>query len=166
MTNFLPHLFLAYYNWLIENGHSPHIAILNTPDCIVHPSLKTKPAVVFNIMPDSIRKFEIDENGLVFEARFNGTPFISTIPLANLISIQSGDCKTVVIPLNDFSQEIAAVERSKELVNEIKKEVASLGDVSKRFDEALQTVDGKPKINIVSKSVKWTPTIIKGGKSG
>lgn len=65
----------ALINLLIkieEGGDKPHVLIKNWPTVRFPPALAKETMVTFNLLSTAVNKLVIDEEGISFEARFNG----------------------------------------------------------------------------------------------
>ena len=68
-----PYLYHAYYNWLIDNDYTPYL-LVNTdyPDVDVPQEFVKEGKIILNISPRSIGQYNVNDEIIRFNARFQG----------------------------------------------------------------------------------------------
>lgn len=88
MTPQRPYLLRALYDWLLDNGCTPHVVVDTTLANVEVPQEHVKDGqIVLNVHPDALTRFEMDQHHLSFEARFGGVPRRIWIPMAAILAI-------------------------------------------------------------------------------
>ena len=81
MTPLQPYLISAYYQWIVDNGCTPYIAVNADVEGAVVPREFVKDGhIVFNISPTAVRFFQVKDDFISFNARFGGKPMDVFIP--------------------------------------------------------------------------------------
>ena len=82
MTPLKPYLIRALHTWIIDNGLTPCILVdagyegVDLPDSFV-----TDERIILNTHPDAVHNWSLDEEAIVFSARFSGQPESLYIPI-------------------------------------------------------------------------------------
>lgn len=90
MTSNRPYLLRALYEWIGDNGMTPHILVdasaegVDVPDQAVQ-----KGKVILNIDKAAVRELEMGNDWLVFSARFSGRQFQVSVPVEAVLAIYS-----------------------------------------------------------------------------
>lgn len=88
MTPSRPYLVRAIYEWLNDNGLTPHVLVDATRTGVVVPTAYVKDGrIVLNIAPGAVRDLFIRNEGLSFSARFGGTPMRVDAPMPSVLAI-------------------------------------------------------------------------------
>jgi len=88
MTSNRPYLLRALYEWITDNGLTPHILVdvkvdgVNVPDHAIQ-----KGKVVLNIASGATEQLVLDNESINFKARFSGNPFQIVVPMNAVIAI-------------------------------------------------------------------------------
>lgn len=84
MTSSKPYLIRAMYEWILDNGLTPYIAIDAFREGVQVPQEFVEDGrIVLNISPTACRGLHLENSHIVFSARFSGIPCqISTPPNA------------------------------------------------------------------------------------
>ena len=88
MTSNRPYLLRALYEWINENGLTPHVLIdaeyagVDVPDHAIQ-----KGKVVLNIAAGATENLQLDNESIFFKARFSGKPYNITVPMDAVIAI-------------------------------------------------------------------------------
>jgi len=76
MTSNRPYLIRAIYDWIIDNGMTPHLLIdALHPSAIVPKSFVEQGRIVINVAPQAVHGLQLGDDVIRFSARFGGTPF-------------------------------------------------------------------------------------------
>ncbi|MGL5291132.1 MAG: ClpXP protease specificity-enhancing factor [Vibrionaceae bacterium] len=83
-----PHLMRAFYDWLLENGLTPHIVVDATLPHVQVPSEYVRDGkIVLNITPRALGDLHITSESISFNARFSGEPMHIIVPMYALEAI-------------------------------------------------------------------------------
>lgn len=83
-----PYLIRAFYEWIIDNGCTPHIVINTTvPHCIVPNEFIKNDEIVFNVSPNAIRDLKLGNELVEFRASFSGIVRIISAPVKAILAI-------------------------------------------------------------------------------
>jgi len=88
MTSNRPYLLRALYEWITDNGLTPHILVdaevdgVNVPDHVIQ-----KGKVVLNIADGATEHLMLDNEMIDFKARFSGNPYQIVVPMSAVIAI-------------------------------------------------------------------------------
>jgi stringent starvation protein B len=76
MTSNRPYLIRAIYEWIIDNGMTPHLMVdAEHPSSVVPLEFADNGRIVLNIAPQAVQAFHIGNDLIRFSARFGGRPF-------------------------------------------------------------------------------------------
>ncbi|MCF7985850.1 MAG: ClpXP protease specificity-enhancing factor, partial [Thiohalocapsa sp.] len=76
MTSNRPYLIRAVYDWIIDNGMTPHLLVDAThPSAVVPTAFVEDGRIVLNVAPQAVHGLQLDNDGIRFSARFGGSPF-------------------------------------------------------------------------------------------
>ena len=88
MTSTRPYLLRALYDWIVDNGLTPHILVDATAEQAEVPRQYVEDdKIVLNITPNAIRDLEIGNEFLSFSARFGGKPQHILSPINAVLAI-------------------------------------------------------------------------------
>ncbi|UCH54066.1 MAG: ClpXP protease specificity-enhancing factor [Pseudomonadota bacterium] len=88
MTSLKPYLLRAVYDWAMENGCTPYVAVDATYAGVQVPERFVEGGrIVLNIAPSAIHGYQLDDDGLSFSARFGGAPSQVIVPLPAILAI-------------------------------------------------------------------------------
>jgi stringent starvation protein B len=88
MTSQRPYLLRAIYEWIVDNGMTPHVLVnARSPGVRVPPQTVKDGQVVFNIADRAVGKLEMGNDVLRFSARFGGVSQSVVVPLAAVMAI-------------------------------------------------------------------------------
>jgi len=88
MTSNKPYLLRALYEWITDNGLTPHVLVdaefegVDVPDHSVQ-----KGKVVLNIASGATENLLLDNESIRFRARFSGNPYPIIVPMNAVIAI-------------------------------------------------------------------------------
>jgi stringent starvation protein B len=76
MTSNRPYLIRAIYDWIIDNGMTPHLMVdAEHPSAVVPMEFADDGRIVLNVAPQAVHGFHIGNDAIRFSARFGGRPF-------------------------------------------------------------------------------------------
>ncbi|MGH8031673.1 MAG: ClpXP protease specificity-enhancing factor [Luteimonas sp.] len=88
MTSHRPYLLRALYEWIADNGMTPHVLVDATRDGVRVPPHTVKDGkVVLNIADRAVAKLELDNDSIRFTARFGGVSHPVLVPIAAVLAI-------------------------------------------------------------------------------
>lgn len=88
MTPSRPYLVRAIYEWLNDNGLTPHVLIDAARPGVQVPTAFVKDGrIVLNIAPGAVRDLFIRNDAVTFSARFGGVPMQVLAPMAAVLAI-------------------------------------------------------------------------------
>ncbi len=88
MTSNRPYLLRALYEWITDNGLTPHVLVdagyagVDVPDHAI-----SQGKVVLNIASGATEHLQLENQTIYFRARFSGQPYKITVPMAAVIAI-------------------------------------------------------------------------------
>ncbi len=81
MTSSRPYLLRAIYDWLVDNGLTPHLLVdAGVPGVAVPAAYVKDGQIVLNVSPTAVRGLELGNDLVRFEARFGGQPVTIWVP--------------------------------------------------------------------------------------
>lgn len=88
MTSSRPYLIRAMYQWIVDNGMTPHILVdANAEQCDVPQHLISEGKIVLNIAPMAVNGLTLADNEITFSARFDGKPNNIHLPITAILAI-------------------------------------------------------------------------------
>ncbi len=88
MTSHRPYLLRALYEWIADNGMTPHILVDARQSGVRVPSHTVKDGrVVLNIADRAVGKLEMDNDSVRFSARFGGVSQSVLVPISAVLAI-------------------------------------------------------------------------------
>ena len=88
MTSNRPYLLRALYDWITDNGLTPHVLVdaefagVDVPDHAIQQG-----KVVLNIATGATENLQLENETIFFKARFSGKPYQITVPMGAVIAI-------------------------------------------------------------------------------
>ena len=83
-----PYLIRAMHEWMVDNGHTPHIVIDASVDGVRVPREHVKDGkIILNICDTAAHNLKLTNNAASFRARFSGTPFDVWVPMRSVLGI-------------------------------------------------------------------------------
>lgn len=88
MTSHRPYLLRALYEWIADNGMTPHILVdAQYPGVRVPPHTVKDGRVVLNIADRAVARLELDNEAVRFTARFGGVSHPVYVPVSAVLAI-------------------------------------------------------------------------------
>jgi stringent starvation protein B len=88
MTPNRPYLVRALYDWILDNGMTPHLLVDATkPDAVLPGQFIQDGKIVLNISPSAVRGLVLGNERIAFNARFAGTPMDVSVPAEAVMGI-------------------------------------------------------------------------------
>jgi stringent starvation protein B len=87
MISTKPYLIRAIYEWCVDQGFTPYIAVQVDPHTRVPSGYVREGQIVLNIDPEATHQLRIDNEQVTFQARFNGVAHQIVVPIDNILAI-------------------------------------------------------------------------------
>ena len=88
MTSTRPYLIRALYEWIEDNGLTPHILVDATAPGVIVPKQHVREGqIVLNINPAAVRDLRLGNEWIEFSARFGGVARAIQIPVGAVLAI-------------------------------------------------------------------------------
>ena len=88
MTSHRPYLLRALYEWITDNGMTPHILVDASQPGVRVPAHTIKDGrVVLNIADRAVARLELDNHAVRFTARFGGVSHPVQVPVGAVLAI-------------------------------------------------------------------------------
>lgn len=88
MTSHRPYLLRALYEWIVDNGMTPHVLVDATQPGVRVPKHAVKDGrIVLNIAERAVGGLRMDNDALRFSARFGGVSQSVLVPLPAVIAV-------------------------------------------------------------------------------
>ncbi len=88
MTSSRPYLVRAMYQWIVDNGLTPHILVDATADDVMVPEQHIQDGkIVLNIAPMAIQGLTLGDAEITFSARFSGKSQSLYIPVQAVLAV-------------------------------------------------------------------------------
>jgi len=103
-----PYLIRALNEWILDNNLTPYILVDANADKVKVPSQSiTDGKTVLNISPAAVRELQINNDLILFSARFSGRTYHISVPVETVLAIYAKENgKGMIFPI-----EIAAEEK-------------------------------------------------------
>ena len=88
MTSHRPYILRALYEWIADNGMTPHVLVdAGVAGVRVPPHVVKDGRVVLNIAERAVAKLELGDDALRFSARFGGVSQNVVVPVPAVIAV-------------------------------------------------------------------------------
>ncbi|MCK9489644.1 MAG: ClpXP protease specificity-enhancing factor [Xanthomonadales bacterium] len=88
MSSSRPYLIRALYQWISDNGLTPHLLVDADAEGLRVPPQSVKDAsVVLNVAARAVANLELADDVISFQARFNGVPVLVLVPVDGVRAI-------------------------------------------------------------------------------
>lgn len=89
MTSSRPYLIRALYEWIVDNGYTPHVVVnAHAEDVSVPQQYVNKDGqIVLNVAPRAVSTLELGNKAISFSARFGGIPTEIHVPCYAVLGI-------------------------------------------------------------------------------
>lgn len=82
-----PYLIRAIYEWCVDQGYTPHIAVMIDGQVKVPPGYAQDDQIVLNLGPDATSDLLIGNEFVTFQARFGGAAHALRIPVSHVLAV-------------------------------------------------------------------------------
>jgi stringent starvation protein B len=82
-----PYLLRALYEWCVDNGYTPHVAVKVDSKTQVPSEYVKNGEITLNVSPSAVHKLQMGNEVIEFSARFAGVARQISVPVANVYAI-------------------------------------------------------------------------------
>ena len=82
-----PYLLRALYEWCVDNGYTPHLAVKVDAQTQVPPEHVRNGEITLNVSPGAVHKLQMGNELIEFSARFAGAARQLSVPVANVYAL-------------------------------------------------------------------------------
>jgi stringent starvation protein B len=82
-----PYLLRALFEWCVDNGYTPHLAVKVDSRTQVPPEYVKGGEITLNVSPNAVHKLQMGNELIEFSARFGGVARQISVPLANVYAL-------------------------------------------------------------------------------
>ena len=82
-----PYLLRALYEWCVDNGYTPHLAVKVDSRTQVPPEYVKGGEITLNISPNAVHKLQMGNELIEFSARFGGVTRQISLPVTNVYAL-------------------------------------------------------------------------------
>jgi stringent starvation protein B len=82
-----PYLLRALYEWCVDNGYTPHVAVKVDSKTQVPPEYVKNGEITLNVSPSAVHKLQMGNELIEFSARFAGVARQISVPVANVYAV-------------------------------------------------------------------------------
>ncbi|MEL7045057.1 MAG: ClpXP protease specificity-enhancing factor [Pseudomonadota bacterium] len=88
MNSSRPYLLRALYEWIVDNGCTPHIIVDATQEGVEVPDQYVKDGqIVLNLSPSAVIELQLGDDSVSFNGRFGGRPTDVFIPISAVLGV-------------------------------------------------------------------------------
>ena len=88
-----PYLLRALFEWCVDNGYTPHIAVKVDSKTQVPAEYVKGGEITLNISPNAVHKLQMGNETVEFSARFGGVPRQVSLPIANIYALYAKETR-------------------------------------------------------------------------
>ena len=82
-----PYLLRALYEWCVDNGYTPHLAVKVDSRTQVPSEYVKNGEITLNVAPSAVHKLQLGNELIEFSARFAGVARQISVPVANVYAV-------------------------------------------------------------------------------
>jgi stringent starvation protein B len=82
-----PYLVRAIYEWCVDQGFTPHLAVIIDERVVVPPGYAREGQIVLNVGPDATNNLSMGNDTITFQARFGGVSHSLLVPMNNVLAV-------------------------------------------------------------------------------
>ena len=86
-TTTKPYLLRAIHEWCVDNGFTPHLAVIVDRSVVVPPGYARDGQIVLNIGAEATANLDLGNEAITFQARFGGVSQHLYIPVSHVLAI-------------------------------------------------------------------------------
>ncbi|MDT0618093.1 ClpXP protease specificity-enhancing factor [Salinisphaera sp. P385] len=89
VTSRRPYLIRAIYDWVLDNGLTPHLLVAADAVGVEVPGefVTEDSRITINVSPTAVRNLELGNDWIHFSARFSGRPFQVNVPPGAVLAL-------------------------------------------------------------------------------
>jgi len=88
MTSSRPYLVRAMYQWIVDNGMTPHLLVdAENERCLIPAEHVREGKIVLNIAPMAIQALKLADEDVTFSARFSGKSQSIYVPMQAVLAV-------------------------------------------------------------------------------
>jgi stringent starvation protein B len=157
-----PYLLRAFFDWIIDNGHTPYMVVdVNYPNVQVPTQFVSDGQIVLNVSPNACVNFNMSLEWVEFQSRFSGQAMTVSFPCSAVGAIYAkengaGTVFTVPVAPETQEQSPASLKTGKAKQANLKaapKAVPSSSDgdanQTKKSDDKKESPNKKPGLRVV-----------------
>lgn len=153
-----PYLVRAIYEWIVDNGWTPHIVVdTKTNEVSIPDGYDQDGFIILNIAPTAVQGLHIENDNISFSARFGGKACSIWFPIASVAGIYAREnnegLQLSVTPVT--AEEPATTDESKPglaVATEEPVEESSEALPEPESDAPKPASKGRPKLTVVGKT--------------
>jgi stringent starvation protein B len=88
-----PYLLRALFEWCVDNGYTPHIAVRVDSRTQVPAEYVKGGEITLNISPNAVHKLQMGNETVEFSARFGGVARQISLPVANVYALYAKETR-------------------------------------------------------------------------
>lgn len=82
-----PYLLRAMYEWCVDQGYTPHLAVMVDDNVLIPPGYARDGQIVLNIGPEATNQLALGNEAITFQARFAGVVHSIYVPVGHVCAI-------------------------------------------------------------------------------
>ena len=82
-----PYLLRAIYDWCVDNGYTPHLAVKVDSRTQVPSEYVKNDEITLNVSPSAVHKLQMGNELIEFSARFGGVARQISVPVGNVYAV-------------------------------------------------------------------------------
>jgi stringent starvation protein B len=142
---FKPYLLRAFYEWVADEGWTPHISVQVDDHTRVPAGYVKGGQVVLNIGPNACRNFFIHNDGVAFEARFNGVVHSIWVPIGRVESVFAREAEEgMTFEVVDTPQPDSSASQKAPSVKQV-----AMAEKTSTKEASPATASKRPKLKVV-----------------
>lgn len=113
MTSHRPYLLRALYEWIADNGMTPHLLVDATRSGVrVPPHVVQDGRVVLNVAERAVSQLQMNNDSISFSARFGGVSHPVSVPVSAVLAIYARETGQGMALPDDGSDSASETETS------------------------------------------------------
>lgn len=143
-----PYLLRALFDWLLDNGCTPHVVVDATQPFVEVPHEHVQDGqIVLNVHPDAVTRFTMDLEHISFEARFSGSARRIWLPMVAIVAIygRENGAGTIFEPEEGLSEGAAptAPEAPEKIPDKSKQSIEVVSAPDRQESQPEESGEGK-----------------------
>ena len=139
-----PYLLRALYEWCVDNGYTPHLAVKVDSRVQVPQEFVKNGEITLNVSPTAVHKLQMGNEVIEFSARFAGVARQISVPVSNVYAVYARETG------NGMTFEVEAPKPEVQAVAEAEPAPAAVAPVpAAEPTEPPKPSGGKPKLRRV-----------------